>query len=183
MSNAGCKAVYMGVESGSQRILDFLNKNITVAQIEEAINLCKKYNIRVYCSLIVGVPTETYEDYQLTKKLIEKLEPFSFAFNVFVGIPDSDLYRYILENDLFEYVDNLGLLYLPGYDIKARYFYGVDSKALVDYDFKQRTDFDVALLAKLGKHNSKSASFKTSAANFAKRTCCRLSTAARNRSK
>lgn len=155
MSAAGCRAVYLGVESGSQRILDMLDKKITVEQIERAINFCKKYNIRTYCSLITGVPGETYEDYLLTKKLMDKLKPYSYGFNVFVGIPDSPLYKYILNNNLYEYIDNIGLVYLPGYDIKAKFFYGMDSKCLVDYEFKQRTGFDKKLLKELYKNGLK----------------------------
>ncbi len=149
MSAAGCRAVYLGVESGSQRILDILNKRITVEQIERAIRLCKKYNIRTYCSLITGAPGETYEDYLLTKQLIDKLKPYTYGFNVFVGIPDSKLYKYVLDNNLYEYIDDIGLVYLPGYDIKAEFFYGMDSKNFVDYKFKQRTDFDKKLLKEL----------------------------------
>ncbi len=155
MSAAGCKAVYLGVESGSQRVLSLLNKKITIEQIETSINLCKKYKIRTYCSLITGVPGETYSDYLLTKSLIDKLKPYSYTFNVFVGIPYSQLYKYVLDNDLYEYIDDIGLLYLPGYDIKAKYFYDMDSKYLVDYDFKQRTDFDKKLLKELYKIKSK----------------------------
>jgi len=123
MSNAGCRAVYLGVESGSQKILDTLNKNITVGQIEKTLNLCKKYGVRTYCSLVTGVPGETDEDYVLTKKLIDKLKPYSYVFNIFVGIPNSRLYRYVLENNLYEYIDDLGLVYLPGYDVKAKFFF------------------------------------------------------------
>jgi hypothetical protein len=46
-------------------------------------------------------------------------------------------------------MDDLGLLYLPGYDVKAKFFYGIESKQLVDYDFKQRTPFDEMLLRRL----------------------------------
>jgi len=151
ISAAGCRAVYLGVESGSQKILDMLNKKITVEQIETAINLCKKYNIRTYCSLITGVPGETYEDYLLTIRLMEKLKPYKYEFNVFVGIPDSPLYKYVLDNNFYEYIDDIGLVYLPGYNIKAKFFYGMDSKCLVDYEFKQRTDFDKKLLKELYK--------------------------------
>ncbi len=151
MSTAGCRAVYLGVESGSQRILDFLNKNITVKQIEEAICLCKKYDINTYCSLITGVPGETFEDYLQTKKLMDRLKPHSYGFNVFVGIPDSFLYKYVLDNNLYEYIDDIGLAYLPGYDIKVKFFYGIDSSSLVDYKFKQRTDYDLKLMKKLKK--------------------------------
>ncbi len=146
MSGAGCRAFYLGVESGSQRVLDRLNKKITVEQIERTINWCKKYKIRTYCSLIVGVPGETFEDYLLTKRLMDKLKPHKYGFNVFVGIPNSFLYKYVLENNLYEYIDDLGLLYLPGYDVKAKFFYGMDSECLVDYEFKQRTSLDEKLL-------------------------------------
>lgn len=155
MAKAGCRAVYLGVESGSQKILDTLNKGITVGQIEKAVNLCNKYGIRTYCSLIVGTPGETYEDYLLTIKLMNKLKPYSYSFNVFVGIPNSPLYKYILENNLYEYIDDLGLLYLPGFDIKARFFYKKDSRTFVDYEFKERTDLDRKLLRILKKKNMK----------------------------
>lgn len=142
MSEARCKAVYLGVESGSQRILDNLKKGISVEQIEKSVNWFKKFNIRVYCSLIIGTPGESYEDYKLTKKLMLKLKPYSHAYGVFVGIPDSPLYKEVLENKSYEYIDDIGLLYLPGYDIKAKFFYNISSNALVDYTFKQRTPFD-----------------------------------------
>ena len=155
MSAAGCRGLYLGVESGSQRVLDILNKGITIEQIENTINWCKKYNIRTYCSLIVGTPEETYEDYLLTKKLIDRLKAYRYNFNVFVGIPNSHLYRHVLLNNLYEHVDDIGLVYLPGYDVKAKFFYGLDSKNLVDYVFKQRTVFDKKLLREQTKKNLK----------------------------
>ena len=155
MSAAGCRAVYLGVESGSQKILEMLNKKITVGQIKNAINWCKKYNIRTHCSLITGVPGETFEDYVQTKKLMDKLKPYRYGFNVFVGIPDSPLYQYVLDNNLYEYIDDIGLAYLPGYDIKVKFFYNMDSKSLVDYEFKQRTDYDLRLMKELKKIETK----------------------------
>jgi len=149
MSRAGCKAIYFGIESGSQKILDILNKDITVGQIEKAIKLCKNHNIKTHCSFITGIPGEEYEDFLLTQKLIRKLKPSTYGFNVFVGIPYSQLYAHILNNNLYEYIDDLGLLYLPGFDIKAEYFYNRQSNCLVDYEFKHRTDFDRKLLKKL----------------------------------
>jgi len=151
MSAAGCKAFYFGVESGSQRILDMINKQITLEQIENAINCCKRYGVRSYCSLITGLPGETYEDYLLTKTLMNKLKPYAHVFNVFVAIPDSPLYKYILNNKLYEYIDDIGLLYPPGYDIKTKYFYGRDSECFVDYPFKQKTIFDKQLMKELNR--------------------------------
>jgi radical SAM superfamily enzyme YgiQ (UPF0313 family) len=160
MADAGCKAVYLGVESGSQRILDILNKGITIEQVEKAVNLCKRYEIRTYCSLIAGVPGETYKDYLLTVKLMNKLKPHSHSYNVFVGIPNSPLYQNILENNLYEYIDEVGLVYLPGFDIKARFFYKMDSRKLVDHHFKQRTDLDHKLLKILKRREMKKSLYR-----------------------
>lgn len=155
MSAAGCRAVFLGIESGSQNILNKLNKNITVEQIEDVINLCKENNIRTFCSLITGLPFETYEDYLLTRQLMDKLKPFKYSINLFVAIPNSPLYQYLLENKLYEYIDDVGLIYPPGYDVKVKFFRNIDSKSLVDYEFKQRTEFDRELLSEIEKHKIK----------------------------
>ncbi len=148
MARAGCKAFYLGVESGSERILALLNKQITLAQIENTIRWCKKYGIKTYCSLIVGVPGETYDDFLQSEALMQRLRPHSYSFNVFVGIPKSPLYLQCLKDKSYEYMDDLGLLYLPGFDIKCGYFYGLDSSVLVDHKFRQRTAFDRQLNAR-----------------------------------
>lgn len=153
MAKAGCRAFYLGVESGSQKILNILNKKINLKQVEDAIRWSKRYGIRTYCSLIMGVPGETFKDYLMTKKLMDKLKPFVYTFNIFVGIPFSSLYYKILNDKSYEYVDKLGLVYLPGFDVKTRFFYNKDSRNFVDYEFKQRTDFDYELLRLMRKKN------------------------------
>ena len=145
MSAAGCRALYLGVESGSQKVLDKLKKGITIQQTNNTVRWCKQYDIKAYCSLIIGTPGETYEDYLETKNLMENLKPHVFGFNVFVGIPKSPLYDHILADHLYEYQDDIGLLYLPGYDVKTRYFYAMNCRDLVDHEFKGRTTFDIKL--------------------------------------
>jgi len=151
MSDAGCRAVYLGIESGSEEILKTLNKNISTKQIRQTIPLFKKYGINTYCSLITGIPGETYDDYLSTLNLMKEVKPFEYSFGVFVGIPCSPLYTRILNNHLYEYMDESGLLYLPGYDIKTKYFYNSDSSNFVDYRFKERTDYDLELIAEMKK--------------------------------
>jgi radical SAM superfamily enzyme YgiQ (UPF0313 family) len=148
MHRAGLSAVYIGVESGSQRILDMLNKKISVDDIEQSIRLCKKFNIRTYCSLIIGVPGETPEDYLMTEKLMQKLKPFQHFYNIFVGIPKSQLYQHVLENNSYEHIDDIGLVYPSGYNIKTKFFYGMDSTQLIDYEFQMRTELDNFLISK-----------------------------------
>jgi radical SAM superfamily enzyme YgiQ (UPF0313 family) len=149
MSKAGCKAFYLGVESGSERLLEVMNKDISIAQVENVINWCRKYGIRTFCSLIAGIPGETYEDYLQTRKLMEKLRPYDYGFNVFVGIPGSELYELVIQNKLYEHIDDLGLAYLPGFDVKSHFFYGLNSKYLVDFNFSEKTEYDEQLLTQL----------------------------------
>jgi radical SAM superfamily enzyme YgiQ (UPF0313 family) len=147
MSAAGCRAVYLGIESGSQRMLDLLNKGLRVAQIERALLLCRKHKIKTYCSLMVGLPDERYRDYVLTRQLMARLKPDYHLFNVFVGIPSSPLYEQLCSRGGFEYKDDIGLVYLPGFDVRSKVFYGRDSKEMVDYTFRRRRMMDRQLAA------------------------------------
>jgi radical SAM superfamily enzyme YgiQ (UPF0313 family) len=148
MAASGCKAVYLGVESGSPRILEMMNKNITIEQIENAVRWCRKYGVNTYCSMIVGVPGETYEDFLQSEALIKRLRPYSYSYSVFVGIPTSPLYQWCLNEKCYEYKDDLGLLYLPGFDVKTRYFYGQESRTFVDHLFRKRSEIDGKLNAR-----------------------------------
>ena len=101
--------------------------------------------------MITGVPGEAFEDYLETVALMERLKPSSYAFQIFVGIPTSPLYRQMLEEQSYEYIDDLGLVYPPGFDVKTRFFYNHDSTCFVDYKFCKRTEFDKQLLARMNK--------------------------------
>jgi anaerobic magnesium-protoporphyrin IX monomethyl ester cyclase len=75
MKRAGCTELAFGVESGSQKILDFLGKGITVEQIRKTFKQVNEVGIEVGMFLIVGIPGETQEDIDMTKKLIAESEP------------------------------------------------------------------------------------------------------------
>lgn len=116
MAKAGCKLFYIGVESGSQRMLDFYQKGETVEQFTKAFDLSHRAGIKTYASFIVGAPTETEEDVKQTEELISRIKPFAVGRNVYVGLPGSDLYDYVRENDLYEYEDDNHVLYMKGHD-------------------------------------------------------------------
>jgi len=124
MSQAGLKGFYFGVESGSQRMLDFMKKGITVEQIENAFRWCHELNVKAAASVVVGVPGETEADLVATQELLERINPAVVWPNVFVGIPDSRLYQHVLENRLYEYIDDRGLVYLSGHNERVRRYYG-----------------------------------------------------------
>lgn len=124
MKAAGCCGFYFGVESGSQRILDFVKKDITVAQTKNAFKLCHEYNINAAASIVVGIPTETEQELAQTLTLVKEIKPTVTWYNVFTGIPRSELYEYTLKNNLHRHIDDRGLVYLMDHDKLTKRFYG-----------------------------------------------------------
>ena len=75
LAEAGCETVWMGAESGSQKILDAMDKGITTAQIAEARKQLKAKGIRTAFFLQFGYLGETKEDIQLTLDMLHRLMP------------------------------------------------------------------------------------------------------------
>lgn len=123
MKKSGVCGFYFGVESGSQRVLDFLKKGINIEQTKNTFRLCHKFGIKTAASIIVGVPTETNEELNQTLALIDEIKPTVTWFNVFTGIPNSKLYKYTIENNLYKFIDDRGLVYMPEHDKLTKQFY------------------------------------------------------------
>lgn len=136
MHQAGCRALYIGVESGVQRLLDFMNKGITIKQTEAVFRWCNELGINTYASFIVGVPTETSQEREQSIEFSQKIKATTCCFNVFVGIPRSPLYDHVLEHSLDEYIDDRGLVYLQGHDQLVERFYGGNPRAKIPSDYQ-----------------------------------------------
>jgi glycosyltransferase involved in cell wall biosynthesis/radical SAM superfamily enzyme YgiQ (UPF0313 family)/Flp pilus assembly protein TadD len=124
MQQAGLCALYFGVESGSQKVLDLLKKGITREQTKNAFRWCREAGVNTAASVIVGVPGETPQDLQETLALLQEIKPTVTWFNVFVGIPQSPLYRRVLKDRFYDFIDDRGLVYLPGHNQRIGDFYG-----------------------------------------------------------
>jgi len=84
---AGCRQLFYGIESGSQKVLDILNKKITVKQAEEAIRLTKQAGILVSAGFIIGAPGETRDDIKKTKEFFFSNAKCMDTLNLFVMTP------------------------------------------------------------------------------------------------
>ncbi|MFZ5450534.1 MAG: glycosyltransferase [Thermodesulfobacteriota bacterium] len=124
MRRAGLSALYFGVESGSQKILDLLKKGITPGQTRAAFRWCRELGLNTAASVIVGVPGETLKDLNDTLSLLKEIQPAVTWYNVFVGIPQSPLYRQVIKEQLYEFIDDRGLVYLHGHNQRVKGFYG-----------------------------------------------------------
>lgn len=99
MKLAGAHTLKFGAESGSQRILDLMKKGIKVEQIIESNLKCKKHGIIPAFALLVGYPTETFEDMNRTIDLMSSLKKANSqakfeaisTYTALPGTPDWDL--------------------------------------------------------------------------------------------
>jgi radical SAM superfamily enzyme YgiQ (UPF0313 family) len=74
IARSGCYQLRLGAESGSQKILDYLNKGITVDQILVGIERCHRYKINPLVSFMIGYPHEDDQDIAATVSLINRIK-------------------------------------------------------------------------------------------------------------
>lgn len=112
LARSGCIALYIGVESGSQRMLDeVFHKGITVEQTVVAFENCRANGILTMASFIKGTGLETPADDEATRALIARIRPTNVWMNQFTGVPTSELYERLKTEGRFDRIDDLGLLY------------------------------------------------------------------------
>jgi radical SAM superfamily enzyme YgiQ (UPF0313 family) len=100
LKDSGCIEIQFGIESGSDKIRKFFNKRTTKDQIKEAFNLCKKYNINTYAYIIVGTPTETEDDLDMTVRFLAEIKPNLIRPTFLCPVKGTKIYSYCLENNL-----------------------------------------------------------------------------------
>ncbi len=120
---AGCVNVFLGIESLSDHVLGIMHKKITVADIERALAICRKHEIIPFGSFIIGVPGETEEDRRATIEGAQRLflNPDDYRINVFLGIPENEMYREALQSNQVDYQDPVtGFFYIKEHDALSR---------------------------------------------------------------
>jgi radical SAM superfamily enzyme YgiQ (UPF0313 family) len=93
LAKSGCETVWMGAESGSQKILDAMDKGITVEQIRKAVNLLKQHGIKPALFLQFGYLDEKMEDIRQTVDLLRELKPYDIGVSVSYPLPGTKFYE------------------------------------------------------------------------------------------
>ena len=93
LARAGCDNIWMGAESGSQKILDAMDKGTTVEQIEESTKLIRKYGMKPSFFIQFGYLGETREDIRKTVKMINRLLPYEIGISVSYPLPGTVFYE------------------------------------------------------------------------------------------
>ncbi len=95
---SGCEAVWMGAESGSQKILDAMDKGTTVEQIRQATKLLHENGIRVGFFLQFGYPGETWADIRKTLQLVRDCRPDEIGVSVSYPLPGTPFFDRVKED-------------------------------------------------------------------------------------
>ncbi len=93
LRDAGCSCVWIGAESGSQKVLDAMEKGTTVAQIYEASRQLRGAGISVGFFVQFGYPGETRDDIALTLKMLKDCRPDEMGISVSYPLPGTKFYE------------------------------------------------------------------------------------------
>ena len=93
LAKAGCKTVWIGAESGSQKILDAMDKGDTIEDIYNAAHLLRTNGIEVGFFLQFGYPGETWEDVQMTLKMVRDCAPDDIGISVSYPLPGTKFFE------------------------------------------------------------------------------------------
>jgi radical SAM superfamily enzyme YgiQ (UPF0313 family) len=94
---AGCRMLWMGAESGSQKVLDAMEKGLRVDDIRNATRLLKASGIGVGYFLQFGYPGETWTDIEATLQLAREMEPTDIGVSVSYPLPGTRFYERVAQ--------------------------------------------------------------------------------------
>jgi len=100
MKETGCFRVWIGAESGSQRIIDAMDRRVKVEQVREMIQLAKKHDIETGTFIMLGYPGETEKDIEQTITHLKKSNPDHFTITVAYPIKGTEFYEEIASSQL-----------------------------------------------------------------------------------
>lgn len=122
LARAGAKIVWVGAESGSQKILDAMDKGTKVDEIYRATKLLHSYGVKVAFFLQFGYPGETREDIELTLKMVRDLMPDDIGISVSYPLPGTPFFERVRSElgDKANWIDSqdLAMLYQGPFETK-----------------------------------------------------------------
>jgi len=105
MKDAGCFAVWYGLESGSQRLLDAMGKGISLTQVMRAFKWTKEVGLMAVVGAILGLPNETKETVWETIKFVERLNPDDVGYYIATPYPGTPMYDSVKEKGWLKVTD------------------------------------------------------------------------------
>lgn len=147
MKEAGCYSFGVGIESGSQRILDKMKRNTTIEEMRHQIKLVNSAGIKVQGFFQLGFPGETKEDIQKTITYALSLPLYRCFFNIFTPFPGTEVYGEVMQNESNKTLDLENLSYheaiIPTGDLTRSQIKKFQRRATLLFYLKPRVLFSV----------------------------------------
>ena len=156
MKSAGCQTIFFGLESGSPKIQQKLNKNIDLQEVKRTFELCRQVGIRTATSFMLGIPGETVDDMKETFKFAKSLNSDWCQFNIYIACPGSQLYDEVISQGLYDQMDN----YLAR--VKTADF-DYDMLVKIQRDFQQNCQKSASRLIRVIRQEGFASAFKKGA--------------------
>lgn len=102
MYDAGCRLVSIGVESGSQFVLDKIGKKITIDDVRETVKIFKRNKIKIYNYFVLGLPWDDEDTIEQTIDFAVELDSDYVSFYTATPLPGTRFYKFAQENNLFD---------------------------------------------------------------------------------
>lgn len=119
LNMAGCRGIHYGIEAGSKKIINMLNKGISIEQSKKVFDLTRKYKIPILAYFMIGNPSETLEDIYKTFKVIKYLNPDYLHMTILTPFPGTEIYfnglkKGIIKKDYWrEFAENPASDFIP----------------------------------------------------------------------
>jgi len=105
MRDAGCIAVWLGVESGSEAILGAMNKSIKLDQTRRAYKTAHDVGLMTIANVVLGFPGETEQTARETIRFVKELDPDDVGFYVATPYPGTPMYEQVIKNGWLRVTD------------------------------------------------------------------------------
>jgi len=133
MKEAGFVWIWWGVESGSQKVLDIIKKDIKIENVFRDFALAREAGIKSLAFIVVGFPGETAADIKLTGDLLRKLKPDLVKIHTLIPWPGTAVRKYFEEKNLLT----------PGFD-----YYKLDMRCPIAHRTEELTSREIMKYSK-----------------------------------
>lgn len=141
MRKAGCWQIGVGIESGSQKILNILNKDTQLDKIEESVHLLDKIGFNIIGYFIIGSPSETESTIKETLAFIKKIKIDNIKVDFFTPYPGSPIYTEIRKFGNFtedwQKLNGAFPMFIP-FNLHEEELWSSTKKILKEFYFKPR---------------------------------------------
>jgi len=159
MAEAKCKEVSVGIESGDQRVLNFLNKRTTIEKMKEGCKNAKKAGMKVRPLFMIGTPGEMPNTPEINRDYINELDFDMISLTTFSPFPGTPIwnnpetyYCTILSEDFREYNVTYWVM-KDGKKIKKKYEPLIHNKILTISQMKDNVERMQRYIEETGKYN------------------------------